>query len=81
MTAISQKVAKNPSLRLESIFRGRDSNIAENYDNVNTIPTQHLLAQSYTWATVSVNIYCSMLVKHLCEQIWYMFTTCSSHII
>ena len=48
--------------RLDSILHGRDRNIAENYDNVNTIPTQHILAQSYIWATVSVIIYCSSFV-------------------
>ena len=57
----------------------RDRNIVEICDNVNTIPTQHTLAQSYVWATVYAIIYCSILVKHLfCEYILYMFTKCSS---
>ena len=54
--AISQKMAKNPSSRLDSVLRGRDRNIAEKYDNVNTIPTQHLLAQSYIWQ-LSLSLY------------------------
>ena len=37
-------MAKFPSPRLDSILLGRDGNIAENYDTVNTIPTQHILA-------------------------------------
>ena len=37
-----------------SILRGCDRNSTENYDNVNTIPTKHLFAQSYIWAAVSV---------------------------
>ena len=47
---------KITSVRLDSILRGRDRNIAENYDNVNTISTQRLLAQNYIWATASVVI-------------------------
>ena len=43
----------NPSPRHDSLFlHGCDRNIVEICGNVNTVPTQHPPAQSYTWATL-----------------------------